>query len=58
LGARIERVEGRRGDPSDATREVLEAQMQKPPGDIGWTRVDASPGLAAVAAELQRLVGS
>jgi uncharacterized protein len=58
LGARIKRVEGRRGDPSDATPKVLEEQMRRPPGDIGWKRIDAGQGLREVVVELERLAAS
>ncbi|QGM44522.1 AAA family ATPase [Methylocystis heyeri] len=58
LGARIARVGARQGDPSDATQEVLEAQMHKDSGDIGWRRVDAERDLGAVVEELGRLVSS
>jgi aminoglycoside phosphotransferase family enzyme/predicted kinase len=33
-----ERIEGRTGDASDADAQVLEQQLQRDPGPIGWTR--------------------
>ena len=46
------RVEARRGDASDATREVLEYAAARPVGSIGWAALDASvePLPAALAA--------
>ncbi|MBI0538878.1 hypothetical protein D9599_25325 [Roseomonas sp. KE2513] len=46
------RVEARRGDASDATREVLDYAASKPVGRLGWARLDASsePLPAALAA--------
>jgi hypothetical protein len=52
LSARIARVEARRDDPSDATPEVLVAQMKGETGAIGWRRIDAAKGLNAVVAEI------
>ncbi|WGF88248.1 AAA family ATPase [Marinivivus vitaminiproducens] len=40
----LERVAARTGDPSDATSEVVRAQVARDPGPIGWRRVDASGG--------------
>ena len=36
------RVAGRMHDVSDATVDVLHAQLERTPGPLGWTRVDAS----------------
>lgn len=33
------RVEGRRGDPSDATTAVLKAQLARDPGPLSWLRI-------------------
>ncbi|WP_043838138.1 AAA family ATPase [Muricoccus aerilatus] len=46
------RVDARRGDASDATREVLDYAASHPVGRIGWARLDASsePLPAALAA--------
>lgn len=52
ISARIARVETRRDDPSDATPEVLLAQMRGETGAIGWRRIDAARGLDAVVAEI------
>ena len=35
------RIAGRRNDPSDATADVLAAQLQRDCGDIDWTRLAA-----------------
>ncbi|MGA8172570.1 MAG: aminoglycoside phosphotransferase, partial [Methylocystis sp.] len=56
LVARLERVDARRDDPSDATREVLLAQMQGDSGAIGWRRIDAARGLDAVVAEIAKSI--
>jgi predicted kinase len=42
------RLDARVGDASDADARVLEQQLQRDPGQIGWTRVDAA-GAAAKA---------
>ncbi len=52
LAARLARVETRRDDPSDATRDVLLAQMRGETGVIGWRRIDAARGLKAIVAEI------
>jgi hypothetical protein len=57
LSARIARVETRRDDPSDATPEVLLAQMKGETGAIGWRRIDAARGLDAVVAEIVGAIG-
>jgi aminoglycoside phosphotransferase family enzyme/predicted kinase len=52
-----ERIGGRRGDASDATVEVLRAQLQglqKPPT---WTAVDASGSVERSADEIKRRLG-
>jgi uncharacterized protein len=38
------RIEGRRGDASDATAEVLAQQLRQDPGPIDWIRVEAGGG--------------
>jgi aminoglycoside phosphotransferase family enzyme/predicted kinase len=58
LDHRIARVEARRGDPSDATPDVLRGQMQKEPGAIEWRRLDATQPAEALAAEIARLIGA
>jgi len=42
LGTRIARVEGRRGDASDADGAIARLQESYPLGELGWTRIDAS----------------
>jgi predicted kinase len=44
VDALLPRIAARRNDPSDATAEVLLAQMQRDCGEITWRRVDASGG--------------
>jgi aminoglycoside phosphotransferase family enzyme len=41
------RLAGRENDASDATPEVLHRQLERPPGPIGWHRIDASGGIDA-----------
>jgi aminoglycoside phosphotransferase family enzyme/predicted kinase len=48
----LERVNSRRRDVSDATREVLIAQLGHDRGDIAWSRIDASRDLHAVVADI------
>lgn len=57
LEQRAARVDARRNDVSDATREVLALQAQRGPGNIGWARLDASRGLDALAADAFDLLG-
>ena len=49
----IDRVEGRRGDASDADRRVVKEQLRYDLGDISWTSIDAAgaPSQALSAAE-------
>jgi aminoglycoside phosphotransferase family enzyme/predicted kinase len=49
------RIESRRNDVSDATRDVLSAQLRRDPGDIDWRRIDASRDLDVVVAEVAAL---
>ncbi len=42
--AMAERIRIRRGDASDATPEILAQQLRHDPGEIDWTRIDASAG--------------
>ena len=42
----LARVAARRGDASDATPDVVEQQIARGAGNIGWTRIDAG-GAAA-----------
>jgi hypothetical protein len=52
LAQRLARVDKRVNDVSDATREVLQAQMAKEIGEIAWVRIDAARDLQAIADEL------
>jgi uncharacterized protein len=55
LGAR---VDGRRGDASDATRAVVLSQLQADPGAITWQRLAAGRPLAEVAAAARVILGA
>ena len=44
------RVIGRRGDASDATADIVAAQVKDPVGPVSWRRLDASQTLQALAA--------
>jgi predicted kinase len=52
----LARVRARKGDASDATETVLEAQLQVDPGAMSWQQLDASPEPEAVAAAARRVV--
>jgi uncharacterized protein len=52
LDARVARVEARRNDPSDATREVLLAQARRDPGEISWRQYDAARESEVTATEI------
>ncbi|MEX5727106.1 aminoglycoside phosphotransferase family enzyme/predicted kinase [Rhodovulum iodosum] len=49
------RVAARRGGPSDAGLAVLEAQLARGTGAIGWARVDAARPVAAIVDEILAL---
>ncbi len=50
----IARVEGRSGDASDATAQVVARQSTYDLGHIGWHRIDASHGPAETLAAARR----
>ncbi|HML10239.1 MAG TPA: AAA family ATPase [Stellaceae bacterium] len=50
------RVDTRRNDASDATREVVEQQSRFDPGKLDWRRIDAGAGATAVLATARRLL--
>lgn len=54
LDRRAARVDARVNDVSDATRDVLEAQMEKPSGEIEWIKIDASKDTAIIAAQIRK----
>jgi predicted kinase len=54
LARRIARVDARVKDVSDATREVLAAQMEKATGEIEWLKVDASKDATTIASEIEK----
>ena len=54
LDRRAARVDARVNDVSDATRDVLEAQMEKPTGEIEWLKIDASKDTAIIAAQISK----
>jgi aminoglycoside phosphotransferase family enzyme/predicted kinase len=52
LAQRIARVGKRANDVSDATPEVLRAQLMKETGEIAWAHVDAGGGLNEIVKEI------
>ena len=56
LDRRLARVAARRDDVSDATGDVLLAQMRKQIGDISWRRIEASGAIDATVCEIFALV--
>jgi uncharacterized protein len=52
LEARLGRVDARKGDPSDATGDVLLRQMRGEIGAIRWRRLDATRSAAETAKEI------
>jgi predicted kinase len=54
LARRAARVDARFNDVSDATRDVLKAQMEKSTGAIEWLKMDASKDTATIAAEIKK----
>jgi len=50
----LARVDARRGDASDATAEVVRAQMAARSGPVPWVRVDADAPPGEVAAKVMR----
>jgi predicted kinase len=52
LAQRLARVDARVNDVSDATRDVLAAQMEKETGDIAWRGIDAARKVDDIATEL------
>lgn len=52
LERRAARVDARVGDVSDATRDVLAAQMRRDVGELRWTTIDAARDLTAVADDI------
>src|SRR5208283_1761985 len=56
LQARLQRVDARKGDPSDATRDVLLRQMHGETGALLWRRLDAARPAAQTAEEIAAAV--
>jgi aminoglycoside phosphotransferase family enzyme/predicted kinase len=52
----VARVAARRGDASDATTEVVRAQLDRDPGTIGWKRIGAGDDAGATAARALELI--
>jgi aminoglycoside phosphotransferase family enzyme/predicted kinase len=50
------RVTGRRGDASDADAAVVEKQLGYQPGEIRWSKVDASGSVAASEALVKQIL--
>jgi len=48
------RIGGRRGDASDASREVLALQLRSGPGPLDWIRIDADADAGATLASARR----
>ncbi|CCJ06211.1 AAA family ATPase [Methylocystis sp. SC2] len=58
LDRRAARVDARVNDVSDATRDVLKAQMEKTTDEIDWLKIDASKDTATIAAEIENALKS
>ncbi len=56
LEARLQRVDARKHDPSDATRDVLLRQMQGETGRVQWRRLDAARPATETAEEIATAV--
>jgi aminoglycoside phosphotransferase family enzyme/predicted kinase len=50
------RLDGRRGDASDADRAVLERQLAQDPGALDWQRIDTSGGIEATVAAVRNVL--
>ena len=50
------RVSGRKGDASDADAAVVEKQLSYEPGEIRWSKVDASGSVAASEALVKQIL--
>jgi aminoglycoside phosphotransferase family enzyme/predicted kinase len=50
------RVETRQGDASDATRAVVERQLQLDPGSVDWQRIDTSSSPTEVLTAAKKLL--
>ena len=53
----IDRVAAREGDASDATAEVVRAQLDVDLSDLAWPRIDADRPIPAVLADAHTAVG-
>jgi uncharacterized protein len=51
------RIEGRRGDASDATVEILHRQLAFPTGPIPWRRIEAGGAPGAALGALSEMIG-
>jgi len=54
FAARLERIDRRSGDASDADAAIAARQSAEPPAEPGWSSLDAGGGLAATAAAARR----
>ncbi|MDP3256968.1 MAG: hypothetical protein Q8S58_09005 [Bosea sp. (in: a-proteobacteria)] len=52
----IARVEARRGDPSDATGDIVRRQFERAAPVAGWRRLSTEAGPAAVYREARAMV--
>jgi predicted kinase len=50
------RLDARRHDASDATRRVLDQQLDYDIGSMTWARIDSARGIPAVAARARRIL--
>lgn len=54
----LKRIRGRQTDVSDADPVVVRAQIAEGADDIGWCRIDAARGIAAVVQRVTAAIGS
>ncbi|HKT79289.1 MAG TPA: AAA family ATPase [Vicinamibacterales bacterium] len=52
----VDRVRRRQSDASDATEEVVAMQFARGAGAVEWHRIDASPGIEAVARQAESFI--
>ncbi|HVV94120.1 MAG TPA: AAA family ATPase [Hyphomicrobiales bacterium] len=58
VAALAQRVEARKGDASDATAAVVEAQAARSLGDLSWPRIDAGAGIGETLRGARAAVGA
>jgi predicted kinase len=52
------RLEARVADASDATPAVLDKQLARDPGEVEWTRIDASGDPESVSAQIEGVMSA